>query len=149
MGDEETPPFDVGLEQEMRLRAAVPLDVRPADRSRLVVLAGGMQPYAWTIDGRLWGDHTPITAQTGERVELTFQNMSMMGHPMHLHGHVFQVVKLNGRPIQGAIRDTIYVPPMAQITVALDAGEAARWLLHCHHMPHLSSGMMTEFAVSA
>ncbi len=40
-------------------------------------------------------------------------------------------------------------PPMAMVTVALDAGEAARWMLHCHHMPHLSTGMMTEFAVSA
>ena len=47
------------------------------------------------------------------------------------------------------MRDTVYVPPMAMVTVALDAGEAARWMLHCHHMPHLSTGMMTEFAVSA
>ena len=31
----------------------------------------------------------------------------------------------------------------------LDAGEAARWMLHCHHMPHLFTGMMTEFAVTA
>ncbi|OZA11683.1 MAG: copper oxidase, partial [Rhodobacterales bacterium 17-64-5] len=83
------------------------------------------------------------------RVELMFHNMSMMGHPMHLHGHAFQVVNINGKAVNGAMRDTVYVPPMAQVTVALDAGEAARWMLHCHHMPHLSTGMMTEFAVSA
>ena len=35
------------------------------------------------------------------------------------------------------------------VTVALDAGEAARWMLHCHQMPHLASGMMTEFAIAA
>lgn len=46
-------------------------------------------------------------------------------------------------------RDTMQVPPMAMVAVAVDAGEAARWMLHCHHMPHLSTGMMTEFAVSA
>ena len=108
-----------------------------------------MQPYLWTIDGQTWATHKPITAKSGERVELTFHNMSMMGHPMHLHGHVFQVVNVNGRAISGAMRDTVYVPPMAMVTVALDAGEAARWMLHCHHMPHLSTGMMTEFAVSA
>ena len=51
--------------------------------------------------------------------------------------------------LDGAIRDTVYVPPMAMVTVALDAGEAARWMLHCHHMPHLFTGMMTEFAVTA
>ena len=43
----------------------------------------------------------------------------------------------------------VYVPPMLMIDVALDASETARWMLHCHHMPHLSTGMMTEFAVSA
>jgi FtsP/CotA-like multicopper oxidase with cupredoxin domain len=35
------------------------------------------------------------------------------------------------------------------VTVAVDAGEAANWMLHCHHMAHLASGMMTEFQVSA
>ena len=108
-----------------------------------------MQPYLWTINGQTWGNHTPLAAKTGERVHLSFHNMSMMGHPMHLHGHVFQVVNINGRDVDGAIRDTVYVPPMSMVTIALDAGEAARWMLHCHHMPHLSTGMMTEFAVSA
>ena len=56
---------------------------------------------------------------------------------------------VNGCAINGALRDTRYVPPMTMVTVALDAGEAARRMLHCLHMPHLSSGLMTEFAVSA
>jgi FtsP/CotA-like multicopper oxidase with cupredoxin domain len=43
------------------------------------------------INGPTWGKHMPVTATRGERVELTFHNMSMMGHPMHLHGHAFQV----------------------------------------------------------
>jgi|TARA_B110000483_G_scaffold189974_1_gene225416 FtsP/CotA-like multicopper oxidase with cupredoxin domain len=38
---------------------------------------------------------------------------------------------------------------MAQVTVALNAGEAAQWMLHYHHMPHLSPGMITAFVVSA
>jgi FtsP/CotA-like multicopper oxidase with cupredoxin domain len=108
-----------------------------------------MMPYLWTIDRQTWGKHRPILAKTGERVVLTFHNMSMMAHPMHLHGHVFQVVALNGQAVNGALRDTVHVPPMSMVSVALDAGEAARWMLHCHHMPHLSTGMMTEFAVSA
>lgn len=115
----------------------------------MLVLGGSMQPYVWTINGATWADHLPIAARTGERVVLSFHNMSMMGHPMHLHGHVFQVVGLNGRRVSGARRDTVYVPPMSMVDVALDAGEAARWMLHCHHMPHLATGMMTEFRVSA
>lgn len=148
-GEEDAPAFDVDLAQELRLKSVAPLAPRAADRAHMIMLGGSMQPYLWTIDGQTWGSHKPITATSGERVELTFHNMSMMGHPMHLHGHAFQVVNLNGRAIDGALRDTVYVPPMAMVTVALDAGEPARWMLHCHHMPHLSTGMMTEFAVSA
>ncbi|WP_054007750.1 multicopper oxidase family protein [Cypionkella psychrotolerans] len=149
MAEAEAPAFDTDMAQELRLQAANPLAARKVDRTQMIMLAGSMQPYVWTIDGQTWDSHIPVTAVSGQRVELMFHNMSMMGHPMHLHGHVFQVVNINGRAVNGAMRDTIYVPPMAQVTVALDAGEAARWMLHCHHMPHLSTGMMTEFAVSA
>ena len=44
---------------------------------------------------------------------------------------------------------TVCVPPMSTVDVSLDAGETVRWVLHCHHMPHLASGMMTELAVTA
>lgn len=145
------PAFSGDFAQEAQFAALAPLAPRAADRSDMLMLGGSMMPYLWTIDGRTWGDHRPIPARSGERVMLTFHNMSMMAHPMHLHGHHFQVVALNGRAVAGAgaVRDTVHVPPMAMATVALDAGEAARWMLHCHHMPHLSTGMMTEFAVSA
>ena len=149
MAEADAPAFDTDMAQELRLQAANPLAARKVDRAQMIMLAGAMQPYVWTIDGQTWDTHVPVSAVSGQRVELTFHNMSMMAHPMHLHGHVFQVVNINGRAVNGALRDTIYVPPMAQVTVALDAGEAARWMLHCHHMPHLSTGMMTEFAVSA
>lgn len=149
LADTTAPAFDTDLAQESRLQALTPLTVRPADRTAMVMLGGTMQPYRWTINDRTWGTHTPITARAGERVELTFHNMSMMAHPMHLHGHVFQIVALNGKRINGARRDTVHVPPMTMVTIALDAGEAARWMLHCHHMPHLETGMMTEFIVDA
>ncbi|MFN5998825.1 MAG: multicopper oxidase family protein [Paracoccaceae bacterium] len=143
------PAFSSDLEQEARFRALTPLADRALGRSDSLMLGGSMMPYLWTIDGQSWGTHRLVEARSGERVKLTFHNMSMMAHPMHLHGHHFQVVALNGRAIAGALRDTIHVPPMSMVTVALDAGEAARWMLHCHHMPHLATGMMTEFSVSA
>ncbi|WP_415183843.1 multicopper oxidase family protein [Phaeovulum sp.] len=145
----EAPAFDTDLAQEARLITLNALPDRPVDRSQMLMLGGSMQPYVWTINGAVWGQHQPITARSGERVVLSFHNMSMMAHPMHLHGHVFQIVGLNGRRVAGALRDTVHVPPMSMVDVALDAGEAARWMLHCHHMPHLASGMMTEFAVTA
>jgi FtsP/CotA-like multicopper oxidase with cupredoxin domain len=149
LAEAEAPAFDTDLAQEARLIAVDALPDRPVDRGQMLMLGGAMQPYVWTIDGAVWGQHQPVVARSGERVVLSFHNMSMMGHPMHLHGHVFQVVGINGRRMAGALRDTVYVPPMSMVDVALDAGEAARWMLHCHHMPHLATGMMTEFVVSA
>ncbi len=149
LAETEAPAFDIGLEQELSLRSANPLAARAASKTQMMMLGGSMQPYLWTIDGKTWGDHAPVTATSGERVEIMFHNMSMMGHPMHLHGHAFQVVGIGNQRFAGAVRDTVYVPPMAMVTIAIDAGEAARWMLHCHHMPHLSTGMMTEFAVTA
>lgn len=143
------PAFSGDLTQEAQFSSLAPLADRPVDRSENLMLGGSMMPYLWTIDGQSWGTHRPVGARSGERVTLTFHNMSMMAHPMHLHGHHFQVVALNGRAVAGALRDTIHVPPMSMVTVALDTGEAAPWMLHCHHMPHLATGMMTEFAVSA
>jgi len=145
----DAPAFDVNLSQELKLRAFDSLPARRAQKTHMVMLGGSMDPYVWTIDGKTWGEHKPLVAKSGERVEIMFHNMSMMAHPMHLHGHVFQVVDVNGKRIEGARRDTVHVPPMGMVTIALDAGEAARWMLHCHHMPHLQTGMMTEFSVSA
>ncbi|MFZ5752361.1 MAG: multicopper oxidase family protein, partial [Pseudomonadota bacterium] len=149
LAEAEAPAFDTDLAQEARLIAVDALPERPVDRSPMLMLGGSMQPYVWTINGAVWGRHQPVVARSGERVVLSFHNMSMMGHPMHLHGHAFQVIGINGRRVAGALRDTVYVPPMSMVEVALDAGEAARWMLHCHHMPHLATGMMTEFAVAA
>ncbi len=147
MGDADSTAFDLDLMQEGGLRARQPLDDRPVTISEMVMLGGSMSPYVWTLNGRTWADHVPVTVKSGDRFELTFHNMSMMGHPMHLHGHVFQVVAINGNRFPGARRDTVYVPPMAQVTVALDVGEAAQWMLHCHHMPHMVGGMMTTLDV--
>ena len=149
LSDTAAPAFDTDLSQEASLRAAVPLAERSATNTPVLTLAGAMQPYVWTINGQTWATHQPVLATSGERVEITIQNMSMMGHPMHLHGHSFQVVDTGSGRFAGALRDTVFIPPMGIVTVALDAGEAASWMLHCHHMPHLASGMMTEFLVGA
>jgi len=149
IAETDAPAFDTDLAQESRLIALDALPDRPVDRSQMLMLGGSMQPYAWAINGAVWGQHRPVTARSGERIVVSFHNMSMMGHPMHLHGHAFQVVGLNGRQVSGALRDTVHVPPMSMVDVALDAGEAARWMLHCHHMPHLAAGMMTELAITA
>jgi FtsP/CotA-like multicopper oxidase with cupredoxin domain len=73
-------------------------------------------------------------------------NRSMMAHPIHLHGHAFQVVAINAMKLNGALRDTVLVPPMGRVMVAFDADNPGRWALHCHNLYHMESGMMTELA---
>ncbi|PWC85792.1 copper oxidase [Azospirillum sp. TSH100] len=141
-GPAATDPLDLSLERQ--LVARTPLPARPADLTQRIQLTGSMMPYVWSLDGLTFGTHRPLMVRQGQRVELTFENASMMAHPMHLHGHHFQVVAIDGRPVVGAVRDTVLVPMMGSVTVAFDADNPGRWPLHCHNLLHMATGMMTE-----
>ncbi len=131
------PVLDLALEET--LRAATPLDQRAPDRAYSLALSGDMASYVWEI-GSAEG---PMKVATGNRVELVMRNMSMMAHPMHLHGHHFQVVRINGKRINGAVRDTVLVPPMAEVAIQFDASNSGHWPFHCHHLYHMATGMMS------
>ncbi len=133
------PVVDLALEQ--RLRALSPLPERPVDQRFTVSLSGTMAGYDWRI-----GDGAPLMVRKGQRVEIDMHNMSMMMHPMHLHGHHFQVVALNGTRLSGAVRDTVAVPPMSRVTIAFTADNPGRWAFHCHHLYHMAAGMMSFVA---
>jgi FtsP/CotA-like multicopper oxidase with cupredoxin domain len=137
------PPVDNSL--ETRLSAVTPLQPRPADLTQTITLAGGMMPYAWSMNGAYWPHVAPLMLTKGQRVEIELVNQSMMAHPIHLHGHAFQVVGLNGRPLQGAMRDTVLVPIMGRVRIAFDAVNPGRWAFHCHNLYHMQTGMMMEF----
>ena len=77
----------------------------------------------------------------GERVELVMTNKTQMPHPMHLHGHTFQVVEIDGKRIAGARRDTVLVRPNRRVVVAFDADNPGHWAFHCHLLYHMESGM--------
>ena len=137
--------LDLGF--EATLAAARPLSAKPADKSFNLML--GEEPgYRWTINGRVYGEHQPLEAKVGERIEMTFMNPTSMMHPMHLHGHHFQIVGIGGRRFSGAVRDTLIVPAHAPVTVALDAAQKGSWFLHCHHLYHMATGMMTELRLT-
>jgi FtsP/CotA-like multicopper oxidase with cupredoxin domain len=139
---ENAPPVDLSLER--RLEAVTALAPRAPDLTHRVILAGAMAPYAWSMNGEYWPNVTPLMVAKGQRVAIEMVNRSMMAHPMHLHGHAFQVVALNGVPLGGAVRDTVLVPPKSSVTVAFDADNPGRWAFHCHNLYHQMTGMMTE-----
>lgn len=134
----------VGTAELFLATSEVDLGSAKPDTTLSAELSGGMMNYDWTINGRPFADRLPLTVRQAERVSLTFSNMSMMWHPMHLHGHTFQVVKPDGNP--GARKDTVIVLPMKTLTVNLVADNPGEWMLHCHNAYHQEAGMMTSLS---
>jgi FtsP/CotA-like multicopper oxidase with cupredoxin domain len=140
----ETPSPALTLDLERSLRAERPLAARKADRVHTLNLTGEMAGYIWSINGVAWSpDVPPLPVAEGERVELVFVNQTPMPHPMHLHGHEFQVVEIDGERFSGAVRDTVLVTPGRRVVVAFDANNPGWWALHCHLLYHLDAGMFT------
>ena len=132
------------LDLERRLRAVEPLEPRKADRIHQIDLTGVMEGYVWSINGVTWNkDVPPLPISKGERVELVIKNKTLMPHPMHLHGHEFQVVEIEGKRLHGAVRDTVLVTPGTRVVIAFDANNPGWWAFHCHLLYHLDAGMFT------
>jgi FtsP/CotA-like multicopper oxidase with cupredoxin domain len=129
--------------QERQLRAVKLLGTRNPDRTLPAALGGEMKTYVWTINGAAYPNRNSLDVRIGERVEIDLTNGTSMAHPMHLHGHDFEVLKIDGEKILGALRDTVVVPPGSEITVGFDADNAGIWGFHCHLIYHLVTGMFT------
>ncbi|MDI1290289.1 MAG: multicopper oxidase domain-containing protein, partial [bacterium] len=106
-----------------------------------LLLNGSMAPYRWTINGATYPDTTPLTIRAGQAGRLRLRNMTMMSHPMHLHGHTFQLGAAGGR---GPRKDTVLVPPMGAVDVSFVADNPGLWMVHCHNAYHAEAGMMTR-----
>ncbi|MBI5013054.1 MAG: multicopper oxidase domain-containing protein, partial [Methylocystis sp.] len=130
------------LNLESRLRATKPLAKRKPDRIHHIDLTGDMNGYVWSINGVAWNkDVPPLPVAEGERVEFVLRNKTLMPHPMHLHGHQFQVVEIDGKRFSGAVRDTILVTPGRRVVIAFDANNPGWWAFHCHLLYHQAAGM--------
>ena len=139
-----SPPLTLAL--EAKLRATQPLAPRKPDRVHTLALTGSMMGYRWSLNNVSWTpDVPPLPLAQGERVELVLVNETPMPHPMHLHGHTFQVVEIDGKRFAGAMRDTVLVTPGRRVVVAFDANNPGLWAFHCHLLYHLEAGMFTTF----
>ena len=122
------------------------LPERSPDSTSDVVLAGTMNPYQWTINGRTYDDTEPLTIGLGQAGRFAISNHSMMSHPLHFHGHTFQVGPAGGT---GARKDTLLIPPMGSVDVDLVADNPGKWMIHCHNLYHAEAGMMTRLDYTA
>ena len=109
--------------QEQRIRATQPLASHVVDNQIPVALTGPSAGYKWSLNDKVYPYRDPFVVKRGERVEMILTNPSPMGHPMHLHGHEFQIIELDGQRIHGAIRDTVRVPSGSNCRIAFDANQ--------------------------
>lgn len=136
-GDSEKGPFT--LDQDYDIDYGVELDT---DTSNNIL--------RYTINGKVFKELPPLKLQKDQRVKFTIENKSDVDHPMHLHGHFFQILSRNGKPYEGAVimKDTLLVKPGETFIVAFAADNPGTWVQHCHELHHAAAGMMQKIIYS-
>jgi FtsP/CotA-like multicopper oxidase with cupredoxin domain len=124
----------------LRAAPSVRLTARQPDVTHRLRLTGGMTRYDWGVNGQAFDMSRPGALQflmaQGQRVRVIFANTTTMYHPMHIHGHTFQV----GR--DGPRKDTVIVRPGQQVACDFDASNPGQWMTHCHNLYHAPQGAM-------
>ena len=121
-------------------------DVRAPGRSLDIHLTGNMERFMWSFDGVKMSDMMePIPFLEGERVRINLINDTMMGHPIHIHGHFFELV--TGHGDHAPRKHTIIVQPGGKVTWDFTANAVGDWAFHCHLLYHMYAGMMRTVSV--
>ena len=108
----------------------------------LLNLTGNMNRYIWSMNGVPLSEADKININNKEVTRITFNNLTMMHHPMHLHGHFFRVLNENGE--YSPLKHTVNVPPMQKVTIEFygnNGDEYGDWFFHCHILYHMMGGM--------
>jgi CopA family copper-resistance protein len=114
-------------------------------RKILLNLTGNMSRYIWSLNGIPLSETDKIKIKQGEVTRIILNNLTMMDHPMHLHGHFFRVINKNGD--YSPLKHTVNVPAMKQVTIEFYGQEEyGDWFFHCHVLYHMMSGMARIFS---
>ena len=120
-------------------------DTRAPSRAMEIRLTGNMERFMWGFDGRKFSERPPpYVLAAGERARVTLVNDTMMTHPIHLHGHFFELV--HGPVGYMPRKHTVNVLPGGKVTFDV-TGETGDWAFHCHMLYHMHAGMFQVFKV--
>ncbi len=121
-------------------------DLRAPGRQFDIHLTGNMERFMWGFDGAKMSEaHEPFAFTEGERVRVNLINDTMMGHPIHLHGHFFDLV--TGHGAYSPRKHTVLVQPGGMVRFDLTADAVGDWAFHCHMLYHMLAGMMRVVSV--
>jgi FtsP/CotA-like multicopper oxidase with cupredoxin domain len=98
----------------------------------------------FTMNGRPGPDIIPMSARLGEKVRIRVANLSMLTHPIHLHGHTFKITEWGGgflHPSQHIAANTINISSAEVRTLEFEAKRLGKWVFHCHFMHHTMNDM--------
>ncbi|MFB4290777.1 multicopper oxidase family protein [Nonomuraea sp. ATR24] len=123
------------------------LEARRADQlpqpSRTVTVTFGLRKRPggdeWTLNGHGADDPLRLRVERGETIRIVMHNDTHMWHPMHLHGHTFQV-RTTDRG--GPRKDTVNIKPRERMKIDVHADNPGEWMFHCHNLFHQEQGMM-------
>lgn len=144
----------IGLEREphrvLTYRDLVSLtpntDRRPPTRTLDIHLTGNMERFMWSFDGQRFSENPePLRFARNERVRVRLINDSMMAHPIHIHGHFFELV--NGHAGRHPLKHTVDVFPGGIVSLDLTADAPGDWAFHCHLLYHMHAGMMRTVSI--
>ena len=121
-------------------------DVRAPSRQLDIHLTGNMERYMWSFDGvKMSEPAEPIPFRHNERVRVRLVNDTMMQHPIHLHGHFFELV--TGHGAWSPRKHTVNVQPGGTATFDVTLDAQGDWAFHCHNLYHMTAGMMRVVTV--
>lgn len=129
--------------------AAETVPSRPAPVEGVIDLEFHMMPdegtafNKWMVNGKEFPHTDPIKVKRGKRYRMVLHNGHEDGHPIHLHRHLFEVVKIGDKPVSGLIKDTVNVGRDQTVEVEFLADNPGLSLLHCHMQHHMDYGFKT------
>jgi FtsP/CotA-like multicopper oxidase with cupredoxin domain len=137
--------------------AATPTGAAVADAQSSGIEIGSLclaRRAFWAINGQSWPgmnhrDLGPPLAvlKSGKSYVFELKNRTPHAHPIHIHGHTFEVLHSNLRKLPAFRADTVLLLPKERIQVGLVAGQPGKWMFHCHILEHQESGMMGYITV--
>jgi FtsP/CotA-like multicopper oxidase with cupredoxin domain len=117
---------------------------------------GKASPIFWLTNKRAWEGMSATSIpeplaqlDLGKTYLFTLKNLTQYHHPIHLHGHTFLVLELNGEKVEQPFHtDTVLLGKNGTAKAAFVANNPGRWMYHCHVIEHMKTGLMGFVEVS-